>query len=243
MIKALPLASINLLRAWNLTTVLVLAKNYHMIVHIWDSLMALVELWHPQTHTFIFISFEATILLKELEIMLGLPKGKKGGPAVWVRSTRWFTGFERDEDVRRVQLWYLAVVGVEVELCSVEVVFFVTLAFEVSVLVPSDSRSIPVQLPSVDSLPVRIVAEAMGVLFSHESQELCETWTLLYVDLLDSFSYKRANTTPKRLEAAGRDFSSALFISGRLQTKNLISGDRLVIKLFIKSAEEEEELL
>ncbi|MQL90565.1 hypothetical protein Taro_023159 [Colocasia esculenta] len=36
--------------------------------------------------------------------------------------------------------WYLVEVGVEVELCSVEVVFPVTLAFEVSVLVPSDSR-------------------------------------------------------------------------------------------------------
>ncbi|MQL99288.1 hypothetical protein Taro_032010 [Colocasia esculenta] len=77
-IKALPQASINLLREWNLTTVLVLAKNYHKIVHIWDSLIALVELWHPQTHTFIFLTFEVTILLEALEIIVGLPKDKKG---------------------------------------------------------------------------------------------------------------------------------------------------------------------
>ena len=33
---------------------------------------ALIELWHPQTHTFVFPSFEATILLEEVEILLGL---------------------------------------------------------------------------------------------------------------------------------------------------------------------------
>ena len=32
----------------------------------------MIELWHPQTHTFIFPSFEATILLEEVEILLGL---------------------------------------------------------------------------------------------------------------------------------------------------------------------------
>ena len=32
----------------------------------------MIELWHPQTHTFVFPSFEATILLEELEILFGL---------------------------------------------------------------------------------------------------------------------------------------------------------------------------
>ena len=32
----------------------------------------MIELWHPQTHTFVFPSFEATILLEEVEILLGL---------------------------------------------------------------------------------------------------------------------------------------------------------------------------
>ena len=32
----------------------------------------MIELWHPQTHTFVFPSFEVTILLEEVEILLGL---------------------------------------------------------------------------------------------------------------------------------------------------------------------------
>ncbi|MQM22410.1 hypothetical protein Taro_055462 [Colocasia esculenta] len=62
----------------DITTVLTLAKNYHKVVHVWDSLTALVDLWHPQTHTFIFPAFEATILLEGLELIFGLPKDKKG---------------------------------------------------------------------------------------------------------------------------------------------------------------------
>ncbi|MQL67738.1 hypothetical protein Taro_000017, partial [Colocasia esculenta] len=74
--------------------------------------------------------------------------------------------------------WYLMVVGVVVELCFVEVVFPVTLAFVVSMLVPSDSRYLyplgvgfvlwylvyqpfKFRLPYLGSLPVRLVAEAM----------------------------------------------------------------------------------
>ncbi|MQL81255.1 hypothetical protein Taro_013716, partial [Colocasia esculenta] len=57
---------------------LVLAKKYHKIVHVWDNITALAELWHPQTHTFIFPGFEATILLEELELMLGLPRYQRG---------------------------------------------------------------------------------------------------------------------------------------------------------------------
>ena len=32
----------------------------------------MIELWHPQTHTFVFPSFEVTILLEELEILFNL---------------------------------------------------------------------------------------------------------------------------------------------------------------------------
>ena len=32
----------------------------------------MIELWHPQTHTFVFSSFEATILLEEVKLLLGL---------------------------------------------------------------------------------------------------------------------------------------------------------------------------
>ncbi|MQL71096.1 hypothetical protein Taro_003422 [Colocasia esculenta] len=61
------------LQEWGLSTVFVLAKNYNKLVHVWESVTAMVELWHPQTNSFIFPEFEATILLEELEIMLGLP--------------------------------------------------------------------------------------------------------------------------------------------------------------------------
>ena len=35
-------------------------------------------MWHPQTHTFIFPSFEATILLEEVEILLGIKSSSNG---------------------------------------------------------------------------------------------------------------------------------------------------------------------
>ncbi|MQM08624.1 hypothetical protein Taro_041483 [Colocasia esculenta] len=78
MIDMLPPASISLLKEWGLSTVLVLAKKYDKIIHVWDSITALTELWHTQTHSFNFPGFEATILLEELEIMLGLPRYYRG---------------------------------------------------------------------------------------------------------------------------------------------------------------------
>ena len=36
-----------------------------------DSLGALIELWHPFTHTFIFHDFEASVLVEEVEMMFG----------------------------------------------------------------------------------------------------------------------------------------------------------------------------
>ncbi|MQM21074.1 hypothetical protein Taro_054106 [Colocasia esculenta] len=78
MIEILPLSSTRHLRAWGFSSVLVLSKQYHKIVHMWDSITTLAELWHPQTHTFVFPGFEATILLEELEVMLGLPKYQRG---------------------------------------------------------------------------------------------------------------------------------------------------------------------
>ncbi|MQM00712.1 hypothetical protein Taro_033449 [Colocasia esculenta] len=70
--------SIGHLKEWGLSTVFVLAKNYNKLVHVWESVTAMVELWHPQTNSFIFPEFEATILLEELEIMLGLPRYQRG---------------------------------------------------------------------------------------------------------------------------------------------------------------------
>ncbi|MQM11290.1 hypothetical protein Taro_044198 [Colocasia esculenta] len=78
MLELLPPTSISHLKEWGLSTIFVLAKNYNKLVHVWESVTAMVELWHPQTNSFIFPEFEATILLEELEIMLGLPRYQRG---------------------------------------------------------------------------------------------------------------------------------------------------------------------
>ncbi|MQL78281.1 hypothetical protein Taro_010710 [Colocasia esculenta] len=78
MLELFPPSSIGHLKEWGLSTVFVLAKNYNKLVHVWESVTAMAELWHPQTNSFIFLEFEATILLEELEIMLGLPRYQRG---------------------------------------------------------------------------------------------------------------------------------------------------------------------
>ncbi|MQL82195.1 hypothetical protein Taro_014663 [Colocasia esculenta] len=78
MLELLPPTSIGHLKEWGLSTVFVLAKNYNKLVHVWESVTAMAELWHPQTNSFVFPEFEATILLEELEIMLGLPRYQRG---------------------------------------------------------------------------------------------------------------------------------------------------------------------
>ncbi|MQL95628.1 hypothetical protein Taro_028291 [Colocasia esculenta] len=77
MIKALPMFVIQFLREWGLGGVLIAAHKYHKISFDWHSINALIELWHPQTHTFIFPKFEATVL-EEVEVFLALPKTKWG---------------------------------------------------------------------------------------------------------------------------------------------------------------------
>ncbi|MQL75487.1 hypothetical protein Taro_007869 [Colocasia esculenta] len=78
MLELLPPSSIGHLKEWGLSNVFVLAKNYNKLVHVWESVTAMAELWHPQTNSFVFPEFEATILLEELEIMLGLPRYQRG---------------------------------------------------------------------------------------------------------------------------------------------------------------------
>ncbi|MQM05663.1 hypothetical protein Taro_038472, partial [Colocasia esculenta] len=78
MLELLPPSSIGHLKEWGLSTVFVLAKNYNKLVHVWESVTAMAELWYPQTNSFVFPEFEATILLEEFEIMLGLPRYQRG---------------------------------------------------------------------------------------------------------------------------------------------------------------------
>ncbi|MQL68643.1 hypothetical protein Taro_000917, partial [Colocasia esculenta] len=72
MLELLPPTSIGHLKEWGLSTFFVLAKKLQ------QSVTAMVELWHPQTNSFIFPEFEVMILLEELEIMLGLPRYQRG---------------------------------------------------------------------------------------------------------------------------------------------------------------------
>ena len=60
------------LRSWGLSRLLVVGNHIRKVQFHWEILGALIELWHPQTHTFVFPSFEATILLEEVKILLGL---------------------------------------------------------------------------------------------------------------------------------------------------------------------------
>src|SRR5262249_23043587 len=59
-------------RQWGLTSLLVFANHYKETFIHWEAISALIEIWHPQTHTFIFRHFEASILLEETELFLGL---------------------------------------------------------------------------------------------------------------------------------------------------------------------------
>jgi len=64
------------LHQWGLTCLLVFAKHYkEMFIH-WEAVSALIEIWHPQTHTFLFRQFEASILIEETELFLGLKHRK-----------------------------------------------------------------------------------------------------------------------------------------------------------------------
>ncbi|MQM01713.1 hypothetical protein Taro_034473 [Colocasia esculenta] len=62
MLELLPPSSIGHLKEWGLSTVFMMAKNYNKLVHVWESVTAMAELWHPQTNSFVFPEFEATIL-------------------------------------------------------------------------------------------------------------------------------------------------------------------------------------
>ena len=66
------IGSLEHVRSWGLGRLLIMEKHIRKVQFSWECLGALIELWHPQTHTFIFPSFEDTILLEEVEILLGL---------------------------------------------------------------------------------------------------------------------------------------------------------------------------
>src|SRR5262249_8431048 len=67
---------------WGLSSLLVFAKHYDTMFIHWGAIAALTEIWHPQTNTFIFPSFEATILIEEAELFLGLKHIRTGSNSV-----------------------------------------------------------------------------------------------------------------------------------------------------------------
>src|SRR5262249_53955171 len=70
------------LHRWGLSQLLVFAKHYEDMYFHWDAINALIEIWNPQTHTFIFSSFETTILFEETELLLGLKNKRINNDAV-----------------------------------------------------------------------------------------------------------------------------------------------------------------
>lgn len=78
MVRALPLGVTSILSSWHLRSLLVLGTNFPKLSFDWHGITALAEMWHPQTHTFIFPSFEATLPLEEVEAYFSFPRSKVG---------------------------------------------------------------------------------------------------------------------------------------------------------------------
>ncbi|MQL98091.1 hypothetical protein Taro_030792 [Colocasia esculenta] len=71
LVNAITLDMRSYIGKWNLNFMMVLAKNMKDMWWGFDALGALVERWHPYTHTFVFQGFEASVLLEEVELFLG----------------------------------------------------------------------------------------------------------------------------------------------------------------------------
>ena len=56
---------------WNFFCCLFYAKQMKNLWWAFGAIGALIELWHPSTHTFIFHDFEASVLVEEVEMMFG----------------------------------------------------------------------------------------------------------------------------------------------------------------------------
>ena len=78
LIAKIKIGSLEHIRLWRLERLLVVGKHIPKVQFSWECLGALIELWHPQTHTFIFFSFEVTILLEEVEILLDIKSSLDG---------------------------------------------------------------------------------------------------------------------------------------------------------------------
>ncbi|MQL82216.1 hypothetical protein Taro_014677 [Colocasia esculenta] len=68
LVNAITLDMRSFIGMWHLNFMVVLAKNMKDMWWGFDALGALVERWHPHTHTFVFQGFEASVLLEESSV-------------------------------------------------------------------------------------------------------------------------------------------------------------------------------
>ncbi|MQL98908.1 hypothetical protein Taro_031624 [Colocasia esculenta] len=71
LMNAITLDMRSFIGVWNLSFMVLLVKNMKGMWWGFDALGALVERWHPHTHTFVFKEFKESVLLEEVEWFLG----------------------------------------------------------------------------------------------------------------------------------------------------------------------------
>ncbi|MQL69236.1 hypothetical protein Taro_001525 [Colocasia esculenta] len=93
LISAITLDMRSFIGMWHLNFMVVLAKNMKEMWWGFDALGALVERWHPHTHTFVFQGFEASVLLEEIWGYTRFPMGRgtlvEGRQMMVPLMTRW----------------------------------------------------------------------------------------------------------------------------------------------------------
>lgn len=54
---------------WHLIHLVIMVKRFSSMRWNWESLAALIELWDPDTHTFVFPELEASVLVEKLDFI------------------------------------------------------------------------------------------------------------------------------------------------------------------------------
>ncbi|MQM10005.1 hypothetical protein Taro_042891 [Colocasia esculenta] len=93
LVNTITLDMLSFVGMWHLNFMVVLAKNMKDMWWGFDALGALVERWHPHTHTFVFQGFEASVLLEEIWGYTRFPMGRgtlvEGRQMMVPLMTRW----------------------------------------------------------------------------------------------------------------------------------------------------------
>ncbi|MQL78545.1 hypothetical protein Taro_010963 [Colocasia esculenta] len=93
LVNAITLDMWSFIGMWHLNFMVVLAKNMKEMWWGFDALGALVERWHPHTHTFVFQGFETSVLLEEIWGYTRFPMGRgtlvEGRQMMVPLMTRW----------------------------------------------------------------------------------------------------------------------------------------------------------